>query len=88
MRFPEVLPELSATRVMTMELLRGTKLDALPPGDHAALAKRLQLVFLKMCFEDGFVHADLHPGNMLLTHEGEIAIFDVGLVKHLSPQNP
>ena len=39
-----------------------------------------------MCFEDGFVHADLHPGNMLLTHEGDIAIFDVGLVKHLSPQ--
>jgi ubiquinone biosynthesis protein len=85
-RFPEVLPELSASRVMTMELLRGTKLDALPPGDHVALAKRLQLVFLKMCFEDGFVHADLHPGNMLLTPEGDIAIFDVGLVKHLSPQ--
>jgi ubiquinone biosynthesis protein len=85
-RFPEVLPELSATRVMTMELLKGTKLDALPPGDHVALAKRLQLIFLKMCFEDGFVHADLHPGNMLLTHEGDIAIFDVGLVKHLSSQ--
>lgn len=85
-RFPEVFPELSATRVMTMELLRGTKLDALPPGDHGALAKRLQRVFLKMCFEDGFVHADLHPGNMLLTREGDIAIFDVGLVKHLSPE--
>jgi ubiquinone biosynthesis protein len=85
-RFPEVLPELSATRVMTMELLRGTKLDALPAGDHVALAKRLQLVFLKMCFEDGFVHADLHPGNMLLTDGGDIAIFDVGLVKHLSPE--
>jgi ubiquinone biosynthesis protein len=84
-RFPEVLPELSASRVMTMELMRGTKLDALPPGDHSALAKRLQLVFLKMCFEDGFVHADLHPGNMLLTDEGDLAIFDVGLVKHLSP---
>ena len=85
-RFPEVLPDLSATRVMTMELLRGTKLDALPPGDHCALARRLQLVFLKMCFEDGFVHADLHPGNMLLTDGGDIAIFDVGLVKHLSPE--
>jgi ubiquinone biosynthesis protein len=84
-RFPEVLPELSAMRVMTMELLHGTKLDALPPGDHGALAKRLQLVFLKMCFEDGFVHADLHPGNMLLLDNGDLAIFDVGLVKHLSP---
>jgi ubiquinone biosynthesis protein len=82
--FPDVLGELSATRVMTMELLRGTKLDALPPGDHSAVAKRLQQVFLKMCFEDGFVHADLHPGNMLLLDSGEIAIFDVGLVKHLT----
>ncbi|HEY8039801.1 MAG TPA: AarF/UbiB family protein, partial [Polyangiaceae bacterium] len=84
--FPEVLPELSATRVMTMELLHGTKLDALPPGDHGPLAKRLQLIFLKMCFEDGFVHADLHPGNMLLLDDGDIAIFDVGLVKHLSAE--
>jgi ubiquinone biosynthesis protein len=82
--FPEVLADLSATRVMTMELLRGTKLDALPPGDHAAVARRLQQVFLKMCFEDGFVHADLHPGNMLLLENGDIAIFDVGLVKHLT----
>jgi ubiquinone biosynthesis protein len=82
--FPRVDPELSATRVMTMELLRGAKLDALPPGDHAPLAKRLQQIFFKMCFEDGFVHADLHPGNMLLLDSGEIAIFDVGLVKHLT----
>ncbi|HEY3822837.1 MAG TPA: AarF/UbiB family protein [Polyangiaceae bacterium] len=82
--FPEVVAELSATRVMTMELLRGTKLDALPPGDHADVAKRLQQIFLKMCFEDGFVHADLHPGNMLLLDNGDIAIFDVGLVKHLT----
>jgi ubiquinone biosynthesis protein len=81
--FPHVVPELSATRVMTMEFLRGKKLDALPPGDHVALARRLQQVFLKMVFEDGFVHADLHPGNLLLLDDGDIAIFDVGLVKHL-----
>jgi ubiquinone biosynthesis protein len=82
--FPEVYAEHSATRVMTMELLRGTKLDALPPGDHGVIAKRLQQIFLKMCFEDGFVHADLHPGNMLLLDDGDIAIFDVGLVKKLT----
>jgi ubiquinone biosynthesis protein len=38
-----------------------------------------------MCFEDGFVHADLHPGNLLLLEDGDLAIFDVGLVKHLPP---
>jgi ubiquinone biosynthesis protein len=43
----------------------------------------MQGVFLKMCFDDGFVHADLHPGNLLLLENGDLAIFDVGLVKHL-----
>ena len=85
-RFPDVFDRASSERVMAMELLRGRKLDALPPGDHAVLAKRLQRIFLKMCFEDGFVHADLHPGNMLLLETGEIAIFDVGLVKELSAE--
>lgn len=82
-RFPEVYAELSATRVMTMEFLRGHKLDALPPGDHGKVALCLQRAFLKMCFEDGFVHADMHPGNLLLLDGGDLAIFDVGLVKHL-----
>jgi ubiquinone biosynthesis protein len=85
-RFPRVFSALSGERVMTMEFLRGTKIDALPPGDHHVLAKRLQRVFMKMCFEDGFVHADLHPGNMLVTESGDLVIFDVGLVKDLPPE--
>ncbi|MCC7541215.1 MAG: AarF/ABC1/UbiB kinase family protein [Deltaproteobacteria bacterium] len=82
--FPHVHRELSATRVLTMELLRGTKVDELPPGDHSLLSLRLRRVVLKMLFEDGFVHADLHPGNFLITDDGSVAIFDVGLSKGLS----
>jgi len=83
-RFPTVIPELSAERVMTMEFIRGSKLDALPPGDHRWIAIRTQEVILKMCFVDGFVHADLHPGNLMLDGAGDLVIFDVGLVKHLT----
>jgi len=83
-RFPRVYEALCGPRVMTMEFMRGTKLDALPPGDHRAVAKRLQQTMFKMCFEDGFVHADLHPGNMVLVEDsGELCLFDVGLVKEL-----
>ena len=37
----------------------------------------------KMCFEDGFVHADLHPGNMVVQDDGRLVIFDAGLAKLL-----
>jgi ubiquinone biosynthesis protein len=82
--FPGVHPALSRERVMTMEFMRGKKIDALPPGDHRELAGRLQRVVFKMCFVDGFFHADLHPGNVLVTDDGDICIFDVGLAKRLS----
>jgi ubiquinone biosynthesis protein len=82
-RFPTVYPALSGERVLTMEFMRGRKVDKLPPGDHSVIARRLQQVVLKMCFEDGFFHADLHPGNVLVTEADEIVIFDAGLVKKL-----
>jgi ubiquinone biosynthesis protein len=86
-RFPKVYPALSGERVLTMEFMRGTKVDKLPAGgDHRLVARRLQQVVLKMCFEDGFFHADLHPGNVLVTDGDEIVIFDAGLVKRLDEQ--
>lgn len=85
--FPYVHRELSATRVLTMELLHGTKVDQLPPGDHSEISAVLRRVVLKMLFDDGFVHADLHPGNFLITDDGGIAIFDVGLSKGLSEES-
>ncbi len=82
-RFPTVIPELSGEHMMTMDFIRGSKIDALPPGDHRWLARRTQEVILKMCFVDGFVHADLHPGNLMIDDAGHLVIFDVGLVKSL-----
>ncbi len=86
-RFPRVYPEASGASVMTMDLMLGTKVDALgPDADTATIARRLRRAFLKMLFEDGFLHADLHPGNMLVDDEGNIAIFDVGLAKKLTDE--
>jgi ubiquinone biosynthesis protein len=68
-----------------MDFVEGAKLDALPPGDYRALAERLQQAIFKMCFVDAFVHADLHPGNLVLDGRGDLVIFDVGLVKQLGP---
>ena len=38
---------------------------------------------LKMIFEDGFVHADLHPGNIFITPDDKLALLDLGLVGEL-----
>jgi ubiquinone biosynthesis protein len=81
--FPEVHPELSTERVLVMEFVRGTKIDALPPGKYDKLAETVRTTMFKMCFEDGFVHADLHPGNMVVQDAERLVIFDVGLAKLL-----
>ncbi|HUS29181.1 MAG TPA: AarF/UbiB family protein [Kofleriaceae bacterium] len=84
-RFPKVYEDLCTPRVLTMEFIRGVKVDALPPGKYPKLAETVRMTFFKMCFDHGFVHADLHPGNMVVQDEtkGELVIYDVGLAKLL-----
>jgi len=85
--FPEVYPELSGERILTMQFVRGTKVDALPtdrsPEWKAKLAQTVRMSMFKMCFGDGFVHADMHPGNMVVQDDGTLIIFDAGLAKLL-----
>ena len=82
--FPEVVDSHCAERVLTMEFIRGTKIDALAPGHHPKVAEAVRMAMFKMCFDDGFLHADLHPGNMFLRDTGELVILDVGLCKLLT----
>ncbi|HEU0032786.1 MAG TPA: AarF/UbiB family protein [Kofleriaceae bacterium] len=85
--FPEVYPEFSSERVLTMQFVRGDKVDALPaditPAVKHKLAETVRMTMFKMCFEDGFVHADLHPGNMVAQPDGTLVVFDAGLAKLL-----
>ncbi len=84
--FPEIYQ--ATEKVLVMEFVRGAKVDALPadftPVQRAALAKTVRMAMFKMCFEDGFVHADLHPGNMVVEPSGRLVIFDAGLAKLLA----
>lgn len=85
--FPEVHDAYCGGRVLTMQFVRGTKIDELP-GDlplerRHKLAQTVRMAMFQMCFTDGFVHADLHPGNMVVQDDGTLTIFDVGLAKLL-----
>lgn len=82
---PRVFWETTTSRVITLERIRGIKvndLDALDAAgiDRAALAQRAAGVILKMVFEDGFFHADPHPGNFFIEAGGRIGVIDFGMV--------
>jgi ubiquinone biosynthesis protein len=83
--FPELVEELCSGRVLTMGFLEGTKILATAGTrcDPRKVARLGLSVLLKMIFEDGFVHADLHPGNIFITPDEKMALLDLGLVGEL-----
>ncbi len=86
---PIIYHELSTQRLLVMERLDGIKVDeveALKEAGHdtpriARLASRL---IIKEVLEDGFFHADPHPGNYLILKDGRIGVLDFGMVGTLS----
>jgi len=86
--FPEVFAEFSSERILCMTHIEGTKiLDTAgkSPSDPKRIARLGLRALLKMIFVDGFVHADLHPGNIFVLPDNRIAIVDLGLVGELDP---
>jgi ubiquinone biosynthesis protein len=85
---PSLVPELCTGRVLTMAFIDGVKAEDAQQicGDRRALARLGADAILRMVFVDGFVHADLHPGNLLFTREGELVLLDLGLVAEIAPE--
>lgn len=85
-RLPRPVPELSGEGVLTMELLEDLyRVDdpELPAREKRAAALAGVKALYKMIFLDGFIHADLHPGNVFVRPDGELALVDAGLVAEL-----
>ena len=87
---PASIDELTRTRVLTMEYVRGRKITELGPLrrmeiDGVALAEELFQAYLKQILVDGFFHADPHPGNVFVTADGRIALLDLGMVGRIPP---
>jgi len=82
---PKVYTEYSSEKILVTEFQEGVKITNTEQIDawridRNTLAERLVLVFCKMVLEDGFYHADPHPGNVLVNKEGDIILLDFGAV--------
>jgi predicted unusual protein kinase regulating ubiquinone biosynthesis (AarF/ABC1/UbiB family) len=69
---PRVIASLSTLRVLTLEdvfAIKITDYDAITAAgiDRSAVARKLLDTYLEQIFEDGFFHADPHPGNLFVT---------------------
>ena len=82
---PRVFWEATTSRVLTLERIRGIKINDLNALDEQGtdrrwLADYATNVVLKMVCEDGFFHADPHPGNFFIEPDGTIGLIDFGMV--------
>ncbi|MEO8002924.1 MAG: AarF/UbiB family protein, partial [Arenimonas sp.] len=86
---PKVYWELTSECINVQEFVAGIPAHDLEAVDAAGLdRKKLAMIgantALKMMLEDGFFHADPHPGNLFYLPGNRVALIDFGMVGHLS----
>ena len=88
---PAPVLDLTSARVLTMQYVEGRKVtDVGPLGltdvDATPIVKQLFDAYLHSILSKGFLHADPHPGNLLLTDDGRLAVLDLGMVASVPPR--
>lgn len=78
-------------RVLTMDRVQGDKVTRAArlrslEEPVRKLAHSLMSAYLDQVFVHGLIHADPHPGNVLITRDNRLAIIDLGMVAYLGPR--
>ncbi|MCP1182170.1 AarF/ABC1/UbiB kinase family protein [Paenibacillus sp. 1781tsa1] len=82
-RVPKIYAEFSTKQVLTMEYIEGTSFTKAVTND---VSVRVMHAFLDQILMIGIFHADPHPGNIMLTSDGEVALIDFGSVGYLTDE--
>lgn len=88
---PKPVWDYSTARVLTMERVDGDKVTKISPLRRmelplGELASDLVRAYLDQVFVHGLIHADPHPGNVMLADDGRLALLDLGMVAHVPPR--
>lgn len=88
---PRVFWDTTTSRVLTLERINGTKVTNTASLDRAGIDRRLLAnraagILAKMIFDDGYFHADPHPGNLFVETGGRIGLIDFGMVGTLDDE--
>ena len=86
---PEVYWDHCSSEVMVMQRMRGTPVSQVAGlraqgVDIPRLARAGVEIFFTQVFRDGFFHADMHPGNIFVTPQGQYIALDFGIMGSLT----
>ncbi len=87
---PEPFPAYSSRRILTMEWIEGTPVSDVESLKRQGMNPKVIAVngaraILKQIFEDGFFHADPHPGNIFILPDEVVCFLDYGMAASLDP---
>ncbi|MGM0933327.1 MAG: ABC1 kinase family protein [Bacteroidota bacterium] len=87
---PQPVLDYSTSKVLTMDFIDGRKVTSISPlkqleVDYSPIVDELVEAYLQQVINDGFVHADPHPGNIQFTSNDKIALIDLGMVAKFTP---
>ena len=88
---PKVYLDRTSRHVITLEYLPGIKVTDIKTLDQhdidrAKLVYRIHRLFFKMLLRHSIFHADPHPGNISITSNGTIILYDFGMVGRLDDE--
>ncbi|KAF3664007.1 putative histone h2a [Capsicum annuum] len=81
---PKTYSKHTSRKVLTTGWIEGEKLSQSTASDVGDLVNVGVICYLKQLLDTGFFHADPHPGNLIRTPEGKLAVLDFGLVTKLT----
>ncbi len=89
---PGVYKEFTTSKVLAMEFMEGLKISNIQGlkaqgQDIERIARKLAVSYVKQVFQYGFFHADPHPGNLLISPEGEVCFLDFGMMGNILPRD-